>query len=167
MSNPVTTDTLQRGAFLRTTRNFPEDLHQLTVEVNQSYTEVASAVNNRTVGFFIANRATVTGENWFVPQQNGVSSQRQQGIREVYSWDDSNLTIQHGLQFLSLSNFVRIWGTFFDGTNWQTLPYVDVTNATNQINVKVNSTNIVITKGGGSPPSCTNGLVILEYIANP
>ena len=28
----------------------------------------------------------------------------------------------------SLTNFVRIWGTFFDGTFWQSLPYVDVLN---------------------------------------
>jgi hypothetical protein len=85
----------------------------------------------------------------------------------VYQWDDSNLTIAHGINFLSLTNFVRIWGTFFDGTNWQTLPYVDVVAANNQINVKVNATNIIITKGAGTPPTCSNGLVILEWLSNP
>lgn len=155
-------DVLAKSAFLRTSRNFPADIHQLCVEVNRSYLDIAHNVNSRVIGFFTTNRSTVTGENWFISQ-----ARRQQGLRQVYQWSDSNLTIAHGIDFLSLTNFVRIWGTFFDGTNWQTLPYVDVLSSTNQINVKVNSTNIVITKGAGSPPACQNGLVVLEFIGNP
>lgn len=155
-------DVINRGAFLRTSRNFPEDAKLLSSEVNRSYVDIARNVNNRTIGFFTVNKSMVNGEQWFITQ-----NERQQGLRQVYQWSDSNLTIAHGINFLSLTNFTRIWGTFFDGTNWQTLPYVDVTSANNQINVKVNSTNIVITKGVGTPPACKNGLVILEFISNP
>lgn len=155
-------DVLSKGAFLRTSRNFPNDMEELTFEVNKSYVEIANTVNNRVIGFFTVNRSTVTGENWFITQ-----NKKQQGLRQVYRWDDTHLTIAHGIDFLSLTNFVRIWGTFFDGTSWQDLPYVDVLSATNQIKVSVNATNIVITKGAGAPPTCTNGLVILEWIANP
>ena len=157
---------LSKSSFLRTSRNFPPDLHQLTVEVNRSYTEIANTVNNRVIGFFTVNRSTVTGENWFITQ-----NKRQQGLRQVYRWDDTMLvgttiTISHGIDFLSLTNIVRIWGTFFDGTSWQTLPFVSVTLITNQITVAVNATDIVITKGA-TAPTCENGLVILEWIANP
>jgi hypothetical protein len=153
---------INRGAFLRTSRNFPADLHQLTVEVGRSYTDIASSVNSRVIGFFTVNRSTVTGENWFINQ-----NRRQQGLRQVYTWDDSNLTIEHGIDFLSLSNIIRIWGTFFDGTAWQTLPYVDVLSSTNQITVNIDPTNINIVKGAGAPPTCTNGLVIIEWLALP
>lgn len=155
-------DVLSKGAFLRTSRNFPPDLHQLTVEVNRSYVDIASTVNNRVIGFFTVNRSTVTGENWFITQ-----NKRQQGLRQVYRWDDTNLTIAHGINFLSLTNIIRIWGTFFDGTAWQTLPYVDVVSVTNQITVNVDDTNINIVKGAGTPPTCTNGLVIIEWLALP
>ena len=149
-------------AFLRTSREFPEDIKQLTVEVNRSYVDIANTVNNRTISIFTVNRNALTGENWFITQ-----NRRQQGFRQVYQWSDTNLTIPHGINLSSLTNFVRIWGTFFDGTNWWPLPYVDLTNVNNQINVKVNAKNIVITKGAGTPPACQNGLVILEWISNP
>jgi hypothetical protein len=160
-------DVISQASFLRTSRNFPEEPRQLSIEVDRSYIDIARNVNNRTIGFFTLNKSTVNGENWFITQ-----AKRQQGLRQVYRFDDTMLvgaviTIAHEMNFLSLTNIVRIWGTFFDGTFWQTLPYVDVINVTNQINVKVDSTNIIITKGAGAPPAMNNGLVIVEFIAQP
>ena len=157
-------DTFTKSGFLRTSRSFPEDLHQLSVEVSRSYVDVARNVNNRTIGFFTINRSIETGESWFITM-----NQKQKGFRQVYTWNDSNLTITHGIQFTSLTNFIRIWGTFTDASgNYQTLPYVDVLNVTNQISVKVTPTQIIITKGAGiGVPTCSNGLVILEWLGNP
>lgn len=155
-------NTINQGSFLRTSRNFPADLNQLAIEVDRAYIDIARSVNNRTIGFFTVNKSSGGGENWYIEQ-----NLRQQNLRQVYTWNDANLTIPHGINLFTLTNFVRIWGTFFDGTNWQNLPYVDVLNVTNQINVKVNNTNIIITKGAGTPPTCTNGLVTLEWISVP
>jgi hypothetical protein len=155
-------DVIIQSPFLRTSRSFPADVNILASEVNRSYVDIARNVNRRTIGLFPTTRSIVNGELWYI-----TLNQQQQALRQVYQWDDSNLTIAHGIDFLSLTNFVRIWGTFFDGTNWQTLPYVDVTAANNQINVMVNATNIIITKGAGSPPTCANGLVTIEWIGNP
>lgn len=154
-------DVMNQASFLRTSRAFPETPKELSVEVNRTYIDIARNVNTRVIGFFILNRSTVTGESWFITQ-----NKRQQGLREVYRFDDANLIITHGIQFASLTNFIRIWGTFFDGTSWQTLPYVDVVSVTNQINVRVTSTQIIITKGAGAP-AIQNGLVVLEWLANP
>jgi hypothetical protein len=153
---------INTGSFLRTSRNFPDDLKQLAIEVNRAYIEIARNVNERTIGLFTVTRSTSAGENWFITK-----NQQQQSLRQTYIWADGNLTIPHGINLFTLTNFVRIWGTFFDGTNWQTLPYVDLTSVTNQINVKVNATNIVITKGAGAPPACMNGLVTIEWISVP
>lgn len=149
------------GAFLRTSRSFPEDIHQLAIEINRTYIDIARAVNNRVNAVFTINRSNATGESWFLRE-----NRRQAGIRQTYEWDDSNLTIAHGINLSTLSNVVRIFGTFYDGTNWQLLPYVDVVAVTNQIAVEVTPTQIVITKGGGAP-TCTEGLVTLEFLANP
>jgi hypothetical protein len=86
-------------------------------------------------------------------------------LRNVFEFSDSNLTITHGINLAGVSYFTRIYGTFFDGTYWWPLPYVDVTSATNQINVSVSATQIIFKKGGGSPPAVSNGLIIIEWLS--
>ena len=148
--------------FLRNQRHYPEDIGPLRVEINKSYIDIANAVNARTAGLFSTDSPIPTGEAWFLS-----ANKRQSGIRQTYEFSGSTTTINHNLNFTSIYKFVRIWGTFFDGTNWQTLPYVDVVNANNQINIKVNSTQIVITKGAGSPPTIQLGTITLEWITQP
>lgn len=152
-------------AFLRTSRNFPIDINQLTVEVNRAYVDTANKVNSRTIGIFTQNVASITGEEWFVNKTN----QKQQGFRKAFPFGASPTTIAHGLntppfQFTALQ-FVRIWGTFTDGSIWYPLPYVDSTAANNQISLIVNNTNIVITPGGGTPPAISSGFVVLEWLS--
>jgi hypothetical protein len=148
--------------FLRTSREFPEEIHSLSVEVNKSYVDIANAVNNRTIGVFPTVRAALTGESWFL-----TGNQLQQSIRQVYTFLAAQLpNIPHGINTANISNFTAIYGTLYDGTSWYPLPYVDVVAANNQINVIVNATNIVITLGAGSPPAITSGIVVLEWLLN-
>jgi hypothetical protein len=152
-------------AFLRTSRNFPEDIKQLTVEINRAYVDTANKVNSRTIGLFTQNVASINGEEWFVNATN----QKQQGFRRVYPFGASPTTIAHGLnippyQFSTLK-FVRIFGTFTDGTNWYPLPYVDSTAANNQVSLFVDPININIVSGGGTPPSISSGTVVLEWLS--
>ncbi len=149
-------------AYLRTTRDFPEDPSRLSVELSRSYIDIANCVNARTISIFTVNRPAINGESWYI-----TSNQRQQGFRQVYTFDNTHLTITHGLNLSSIERFVRIWGTFYDGTSWQALPYVDVVAITNQIGVRVTPTQIIITKGATNPFTITNGTVILEWISQP
>lgn len=154
-----------KAPFLRTSRNFPEDPKLLQSEINRSYVDIARGVNNRTIGFFVSNKSIANGEQWFINKNS-----RQQGLRQVFKWDDNNLTIAHGIDFDSLTNFIRIYGSFFGtfaggATFWCPLPYVDATNVTNQIMIQVNSTNIVITKGA-TAPAVSKGTLVLEWLGN-
>lgn len=151
---------LSNVPYLRVQRKFPQEIEALTVEVDRSYVDIANAVNNRTIGIFTQGSNTVNGESWFI------TSARQQGLRRIYNITATGNTA-HGLNFSSISRFTKIYGTFTDGTNWYPLPYVDVTNANNQVSLSITSTNIVITPGAGSPPSLTSGTVILEWIGAP
>ena len=157
----MTVNTINHDSYLRTSRNFPMEAQALSVEVNRSYVDIANAVNAKTIGIFPVNRSAITGESWFL---NG-SSQRQQTLRQVYTFTAAG-NIAHGLNLSQISNITKIYGTIFDGSVYYPLPYVDVVSATNQINIIVNSTNIVITAGGGAPPTITSGLVILEWLGN-
>lgn len=145
--------------FLRTSREYPQnDAHQLSVEVNKSYVDIASAVNNRTISLYPTTRPAINGENWYL------NNQRQQGFRQVYTFTAAG-NIAHGITWADVYAFTNIYGTVYDGTIWYPIPYVDSTAANNQISIKVNSTNIVITAGGGSPPTISKGYVVLEWIS--
>ena len=150
-----------QSPFLRVQRNFPVDSQPLSVEINKSYVDIANAVNNRTIGLFPFNKSISNGETWLLSG----SSEKQQALRQAYSFTGSG-NIPHGLNLSNISSFVRIFGTFTDGSVWYPLPYVDSIAANNQVSVKVNSTNIVITAGGGSPPTITRGIVVLEWLSN-
>lgn len=149
-----------QSPFLRTSRTFPREADPLSVEIDRSYVDIANAVNQRTIGLFPVARPAITGESWFTSK-----NQRQQTLRQVYTFTAAG-NIAHGINFSNLTSFTRIYGTFTNGTNWYPLPYVDVANANNQVNVYVSPTNIVITSGAGAPPAITSGMVVLEWLSN-
>lgn len=150
---------INQAPFLRTTRNFPEEIQPLTVELNRSYVDIAAKVNNRIIGLFPTNKPAITGESWFYNK-----NEKQQTLRQLYTFTSAG-NIVHNINLAQIDAFTRIWGTFTNGTNWYPLPYVDVVAANNQVNVIVTPTNIVITSGGGAPPSITKGFVVLEWLS--
>lgn len=152
-----------QSPFLRTSRMFPVDPEALSSELSKSYIDIANIVNDRTIGTFAVNKQAMGGESWFLSQ-----NRKQQNLRQVYQWDDSNLTIAHGINLNNLTHFTRMYGTFYNSTSstWNTLPFIDVvTDVTYQITFSVTSTSIVISKGSNAP-SCSNGIIVLEWIAN-
>jgi hypothetical protein len=77
------------------------------------------------------------------------------------------MSIPHGINFNEVLNITVISGTAYDGTDYYPLPYIDVIDAKNQINVILTNTNIVITGGGGmDQPVITNGIIILQWLVN-
>ena len=146
--------------FVPVYRQFPvEDPHNLEKQLVNSFTQSSTAINNRTISTFQTN-AIANGERWFP-----ITGQQRlrDGNRIAVQVDDSNLTLPHGISLINQST--RLYGSFQDASgNWQTLPYVDVTDVTNQISISVTSTDIVVTKGAGSPPSISNGIVVFEYL---
>lgn len=150
------------SSYLRNQRQFPSDSPQaLSVEVDKAYLDIALKVNDRTIGTFSKNYSTVNGETWILSGGNN----RQQAQRQVYTFTSAG-NIPHGLTLSNIPSFVRIFGTFTDGSVWYPLPYVDATAANNQVSVTVTGTNIVITSGGGSPPTVSAGICVLEWLSN-
>jgi hypothetical protein len=155
--------------FLQTSRSFPQDLTQLTVEMNKSYLDIANAVNTRTISIFATLRPVINGESWFlgtqIPgQQSG--SQRQTGFRQVFNFTGPGIVvINHGIIVSQIFGFTRIYGTFTDNTNWYPLPYVDITAVSNQVTLLVTATQIGIIPGA-TAPTIVSGVVVLEWISN-
>jgi len=146
-------------SFLRTSREFPEELHQLTVELNKSYVDIANTVNNRIISLFPTTRPAITGENWYVFQ-----NQRQQSFRQVYTFTTTT-AISHGISnFTSIPYFSRMWGQYTDGTNWYGLIPANSNGVAGQISFYLTPTQIVFV--GAGPPALTKGIIVLEWISN-
>ena len=152
---------LNQSPFLRTTRNFPEDdTQQLSVEINRSYVDIASKVNERTIGVYPTSRPVINGEAWFLTK-----NQKQQGLRQAYTLT-TTAAIPHGINTSNIERFVRCWGEFTDGTNWYGLINASNVAIPGQITFYLTPTNITFVIGAGAP-ALTKGTVILEWLSEP
>lgn len=159
----MNTSILQKTPFLRNQRKFPDDdVKMLSKQSDQAYIDVAIKVNERTIGIFAENFFVVTGEQWFIDGSND----KQQTLRQFYTFKGPSaiITINHNIPASDVSYFTRIYGTFTNNINWYPLPYVDVISVTNQINIVVTPTQIIITSGAGAP-IIQSGLVVLEFLS--
>lgn len=157
----INLQTVSNAPYLRVQRNFPDDSPQtLSVEVDKMYVDVAACTNARTIGLY-STKALINGESFYLTGTNS----KQQVFRQVFVFT-SDGTFPHGINFLSVAFFTRISGTILDNAgNWYPLPLVDVVNVTNQISIKVNSTNIIVTRGA-TAPVVSKIIVILEWATN-
>jgi len=154
----MASNVVNQVAFLRTSRQFPEDAQLLALEVNKTYIDIANTVNSRTIGIFPANRSAVTGENWFI------TNRRQQSLRQIYTFTATG-NIPHGLSFSAISQFTKPQGSFTDGTNYYGAIYASNTAIAGQVSFYITPTNIVVLSGAGAP-TIVNGIIVLEWISN-
>jgi len=150
------------NTYIATTRDFQQDEVNLRILLNQSYIEIANSLNLKTNGVF-ETIETQTGEQYF---GNPSSQQKKRyAFRKVFSIDPiaagATLTFAH--EITGVTQFTHIYGVINTAGDSRPLPYVDVTNVTNQTSLSVTSTNIVITNGA-TAQAITGGIVVLEYL---
>ena len=148
-------------AFLRTSREFPESIHQLAVESNKAYVDIANAVNARTIGIFPVNRSAITGNSYFI------TNQRQQTLRQVYIFTTTS-AINHeinGTAGINPSLFVHCYGNYTNGTNGFGLIWgTSAGTIPNNISFYLTSTQIIF-EVDGSAPALTSGRITLEWLS--
>lgn len=162
----MSSNIVNQVAYLRTSREFPEDLHQIAVESNKSYVDVANAVNSRTIGIYPVNRPAITGNTFFI------TNQRQQTLRQVYTFTSVSTPIPTGFKLANISQVVQMYGTYSDGTNTYGLIAGTSAAIAGQISFYIalngsssSSDNITFLSGAGSP-SLTTGIIVIEWISN-
>lgn len=147
-------------AYLRTSRNFPEeDVKQFTIEVNKAYVDTANAVNNRTISIFPVNQPAINGESWFIK-----GNQKQQGLRQVYTFT-STAPITHGVNVVDPAQFIRCFGSYTDGTDTFGLVFGTSVATPGLITFYLTKTQIIFVLGGA--PALTRGTIVLEWISQP
>lgn len=147
-------------SYIRTSRDFPTEAKELSVELNKAYVDIANSVNARTIGIFPTNRPVVTGESWFITQ-----NQRQQTLRQVYKIT-SYASFNHNINFTGVTTFTKIMGIGYDGANYFTIPYVDSVSITAQVPIFVSPTQVVMA-AGALAPVIQRGIIILEWLSPP
>lgn len=156
----MTTNVINQVPYLRTSRNFPPEVQQLSIETNKSYVDIANAVNNRTISIFPTILPAVNGESWFLS-----GNQRQQAFRQVYTFTSTS-NIPHNVKNVVPGQFVRCFGEYTDGTNTYGLIYGSNVAIAGQLGFYVTSTNIVFTPGAGRP-TLQSGTLVLEWLSQP
>lgn len=148
--------------YLRTSRQFPEEIKLLVQEVNKTYLDIANCVNNRTISIFPTTRQAITGESWFITQNI-----RQQTIRQVYTFTSTvnpPPAINHGINTSQIDRFTSTYGNWTDGTNFYGLIAGSNQTIPGQISFYITPTQIIFLAGGGSP-TAKSGNVVLEWLA--
>lgn len=148
-----------QAPYLRTSREFPNDIEALTVEINKTYIDIATAVNLRTIGIFSSTKAAITGETWVIFQ-----NRRQQTLRQVYTFT-STASINHNIPAINLDQYAKMYGQFTDGKNWYGIVSGSNVAIVGQISFYVTSTQIVFLVGAGAP-ALTKGNIVLEWLVN-
>lgn len=158
MSAPI----FNQVPYLRTSRAFPPDVDQISIELNKAYIDIANGVNQRTIGIFPSNKPAVTGESWFY-DKNG----RQQGFRQIFTFAAivNGSTIPHGINVITTAGFTRNYGEYTDGTNWYGLISASNVAIAGQVSFYITPLNIVFLVGAGAP-AITSGRVVLEWISD-
>lgn len=149
-------------AFLRTSREFPEESRQFSLQVSKTYIEIAGAVNGRTIGLFPTNKPAITGEAWFL-----TNNQLQRTLREVYTFGaipaGTSIDIAHGIS--TIIGFTRIYGTVITVADYRPLPYTDPDTPSTGMALLVNATTIHIRLGTTAVP-VKSGQVVLEWLTS-
>jgi hypothetical protein len=156
----MSTNVINTVAYLRTTREFPEDLEQFTVEVNKAYVDIANVVNNRIISLFPTTKPAQNGESWFL-----VANQKQQGFRQVYTFI-ATTPIAHGVMVITPSQFIRCFGSYTDGTYTYGLIFGSTVAIGGQISFYITATEIVFVPDAGAPIP-TAGTVVIEWVSQP
>lgn len=147
-------------AFLRTSRTFPQnDAHQLSVEIDRAYIDIANTVNSRIIGLFPTNFPAITGESWFP------TSVKQQTLRQIYTFTSTS-SINHGVNVTDTNQWTNCFGSYTDGTNGYGLIWGTSGAIPNQISFYLTSTQIVFVVDAGAP-ALSSGRIVLTWLSSP
>lgn len=152
------------GPFLPINQTFSQDQKAFWEQVTKSYADTARNVNIREIAIYETNE-NPTGEQWFT---SGDPQVKRSAFRKVYEIGPiaagATSTTAHGLT--GVTAYTHIYGTAITAApDNRPIPYASATAVNQQIEIKVDGTNITIINGAGAP-NITSGIVVLEFLKN-
>jgi hypothetical protein len=155
------------GPFISTSTFFPDDFDEFRVKFLELYRDLSNAVNTREVGVFDLVEF-LTGENWFTSGNPQVKRKTYRKVFELPATAAGATTnIAHGITGVNTTTtFTQIYGTAITAVpDNRPIPFASATLVTDQIQILVNATNIVVTNGA-TAPNISSGVIVLTYLKN-
>lgn len=151
-----------QAPFLNTSIVFSEDESERLYELTKFATDTALYINQREIGAFPLTEV-LTGQQFFNPSN---VKQPRQAFRSVFSFGaiatGASISVNHNLT--GFTSFTHIYGTVItDVVDYRPIPYASNAIATDQVAIKVSSTQFIIAVGVGFP-NVTSGILVLEYL---
>lgn len=153
------TTLLQQSPYLRSQRQFPSDLEELSNQVDHAYIDIANKVNSRTIGIFAINNQIVTGEQYYLSG----SATKQQTLRQIYEFTAAG-NIAHGINLSTITEFTDCYGSYTDGTNHYGVLYASSVIIAGQVSFYITPMNIIVQADAGAPP-IISGIIVLTWIS--
>ena len=157
--NPVNT----RSAYVNLYEEFPLEDSELQIKLSTVHTSLANAVNAREISIYEDGQQIPTGQQFSTP---GNANVKRLVFRKMFYFGaiaaGATLNIPHGLTNVLL--YTKIGGgVVTDFPDFRPLPFVSPFAVANQIGVRVDGANIIISAGAAGS-NILNGEVTLEYI---
>jgi len=154
--------------FLPTSLYYPEEPSQLLIVLTDSWIQLASRVNARTIGQYQISE-NLTGNYYAntVDAQDPIQSFRMYIPLPAIA-TGATYTVAHGITGFSNLVFVDTQCEVITDAvtfNKRSVPYASATLVTDQIQIDKDDTNIRIVNGA-TAPNITSGLLVLEYTKN-
>lgn len=141
---------------------FESDPQVLVEQLTTMYNGISYRLNNRDISLYDFVEL-ITGQKWTDPNNLQVPKEAYRTIYTVSAIGiGATLNIAHNTTVTTLT---KIFGSVTTATDQRPLPYVDAAAVTNQVQVTVTATNIVIVNGA-TAPAITGGIVGIEYLKN-
>lgn len=161
------TNIVNSSPYLRTTREFPDNLKDLSFQSNKAYLETANAVNERTIGIYPKNRPAITGNTFFL------TTVKQQTLRQVYTFT-STADIELGFKLSSIDRIIQGYGSYTDGTSYFGVIFGTSVAIAGEISFYVTvdatpgaTTDLIKFLTGAGAPALTSGTIVIEWLSNP
>lgn len=155
----MTENVVNKVAYLRSTRTFPNDIDELVFECDKAYLDTANAVNSRTIGIYPVNKPAITGNKYFIVRNEG-----RQSLRKIYAFE-SFANIPHGINFNDIEYQVAGYGNYTDDINWYGIINGTSVLIPGQVVFYLTATDIVFVVDG-SEPAISYGIIVLEWASD-
>jgi len=150
------------GPFLPINQTFSQNEGEFHVQITNRDRDIARNINDREIALYDLAEVP-TGQQWF----NSANTQvKRNGYRKAFILpaitSGNSLSLAHNI--VGITIMTRYWANVItDVPDFRQIPYASNALATDQVAMRITSTDILIAVGVAFP-NITSGIAVLEYL---
>lgn len=152
------------NSLIKSSEYFPDDSKELRIKLTEMYSKISSSLNYKENGLYDLSEQ-LTGQQFY--NLTNINNKRS-SFRKTFPFDAISaglgLNIDHGITGITQCTFIG-GCCITDMPDFRSIPWSSAIDVTNNISVRVTSTQIIINNGAGAP-NIVSGFITLEYLKN-